>query len=127
MHRRDDGGGLGAAADVGLVGGNHENEARSGEGSAGLGDAGEELELSEGVRRVGFAVADDLTIQRAVAVEENGGAGWLGRGRGTEFLTTDERGWTRIQKGDGGGGGNKTRRGERRGEGKRGEGGAGGD
>lgn len=82
VHRRDDGGGLGAAADVGLVGGNHENEARSGEGSAGLGDAGEELELSEGVRRVGFAVADDLTIQRAVAVEEDGGAGWLGRGRG---------------------------------------------
>ena len=82
MHRLDDGGGLGAAADVGLVSRDHENEARGGEGSAGRGDAREKFELRERVRRVGFAVADNLTIQRAVAVEEDGGAGWLERGRG---------------------------------------------
>ena len=63
--------------------------ARGGEGSAGRGDAGEKFELRERVRRVGFAVADNLTIQRAIPVEEDGGAGrgrWLrcglGRGRG---------------------------------------------
>ncbi len=73
VHRIDDGGGLGAAADVGLVGSDDENVAGGGEGGASLGNTGEELELGKGVRWVGFAVADDLAVQGAVAIEENGG------------------------------------------------------
>ena len=81
VHGFDDGGGLGAAADVGLVGDDDENVAGGGEGGAGRGDTGEEFEFGEGGGRVGLAVADDLAVQGAVAVEEDGGAECR-RGRG---------------------------------------------
>lgn len=73
VHRIDDGGGLSAAAYVGLVGGDDENVAGGGEGGAGFRDTREELELGQRAGRVGFAVADDLAVQGAVAIEENGG------------------------------------------------------
>jgi len=74
VHRFDDGLGLITATDVGLIGGDDEDEAGGGELGAGFGHTREEGELGEGGRRVGFAVANDLNVERAVTVEENGGA-----------------------------------------------------
>ena len=83
VHRFDDGLRLRAATDVGLVGDDDEHIAGGGEGGAGFGDARDEFELGERGGRVGLAVADDLSVQRAVAVEKDGGAGgWRQRRRG---------------------------------------------
>lgn len=71
VHRIDDGLFLGAAANVRLVRGYDQNVAGGGELRAGGGHAGEQLEFREGIRRVRFAVADDLPIQRAVAVKKD--------------------------------------------------------
>ena len=74
MHRFDDGLGLVAAADVGLIGGDHENEAGGGELGAGFGHARKKGEFGESGRRVRFTVADDLQVERSITVEEYGGA-----------------------------------------------------
>ena len=63
VHGLDDGLRLGAAADVGLVGGDDEDEAGGFSLRAGFfGHAGKELELGERGGRVGFALADDLHV-----------------------------------------------------------------
>ena len=74
MHGLDDGLVLVAAADVGLVGGDDEHVAGVVQGAASFGHAGEEFELGKGGRRVGLTGAHDLAVERAVAVEEDGGA-----------------------------------------------------
>ena len=54
--------GLVAAADVGLIGGDDEDEARGGELRASRGHAGKKGELCERGRRVRFSLADDLNV-----------------------------------------------------------------
>ena len=99
VHGLDDGLGLVAAADVGLVGGDHEHIAGGGELGASLGHTGEKREFGQGSRRVGFAGADDLKVERAVAIKEDGGAKSGHRVGGEGFGTVKNK---------------KTRRGHRR-------------
>ena len=62
VHGFDYGLGLVAAADVGLIGGDDEDESRGGELRASLRHAGKKGELCERGRRVRFSLADDLNI-----------------------------------------------------------------
>lgn len=88
VHRIDDSSRLIAATDVGLVRRHDEQISGGGELRAGFRDAGKEGELGEGLRWIGLSVADDLDVQRSIAIQKNrsafflegGGRRWEGGG-----------------------------------------------
>ena len=73
VHGLDDGLRLGAAADVGLVGRDHQHVACRVQGTAGGGHVFEQAKILQAVGRIGLALPHDLSVQRAIAVEENRG------------------------------------------------------
>lgn len=66
--------GLSAAADIGLVGGDNEKKAVFAQEAAGFGDAGEDIEFGERLRRKRLAVAHFGAVEDAVAIEKDGAA-----------------------------------------------------
>jgi len=79
VHLLDDIQTLGAAAYVGLVGGDNQQEAGGFEQATGVGGVGVDVEFLERGRRKGPTIADDRSVDDAVAIEEHGAAqvvGW---------------------------------------------------
>lgn len=103
VHGFDGFAGLGAAADVGLIGGDDEEKAVLAQQAAGFGDAGEDDEIGERLGRKRFAGAHFGTVQHAIAIEENGAARRGGRWvKGPVQVTYDCR--LEAFAGDAGGG-----------------------
>jgi hypothetical protein len=113
VHRFNDVAGLSPAAHVGLVRDNDESVARVLQCATAVGYTGQKPKFTEFVGGIRFSVSNDLRVERAITIEENGGAVFLGFRKGCgdvgihavvercnrmnkQELTADEHGWALI-------------------------------